>query len=596
MKMSLLSARGNDVARKAQGVIEDSMTVLPIRDMSGGLCTAKGPLTLSANQTPDSLNIFAYNGQLLFRGGYNLFSTLPAAADGAFTFMDSGLTQHIMVWSGGSLYDCASGAPVLIRSGIYTAGQQIARCTLNGSLYWATLTVPLREYDGTTEQAVPNSGGTGVVPPPACNFLVPYAGSLVAIFPVPSGVPEPSSFMWSNVNDPTTWVGANIQTVGSNDGSICTFALLMGVVPGGTATTGIPATRQLLVGKNKENLFLYQGALGTLTENAVPCPVGALSAESAVYIPTKEGIGAVMFLGSDYQFYLTNGSSATVVSENIQNYLYAQVANAIALNPSQPFYAIYNPEFQYYLCDFGNGTQLAYKWDATAWWPFSGWPSGPQVSAVNAGNTPTLYVASSQGTHMGMFNIGLIQTNDNGADIQAYYTTPWLHGGQPEREKVYDRLTLFTFNVGVQYKVTGRATPRANNLSLQMAPLIFNDPAIGAVVPVGSGGVWDQSEWDNAVWGGGLPSEVQPYDLVPMTNHLFSMSTPTIWIPQSLPTAFRGPAVEIKIAWNGGVPDFRLTGIALGMLFRSTVPVGALPYQSEGAVQPTQSPFTQGMT
>lgn len=584
------------MAKGSQGVLEDDLKVLALQDQSGGLCTASGALQLAANQSPDVLNLIAYRGQLLFRGGYDQFSTLAGAADGAFTYVDAGLTQHIMVWEGGSLFDCASGAPVLIVASIYTAGQHIAHCTLNGVMYWATLTVPLRQYDGTTEMAVPNSGGTGVVPPPACNFLVPYAGSIIAVYPIPSGVPEPSSFMWSNVNDPTSWIGANIQTVGSNDGSICTFALLMGVIPGGTTTSGVPATRQLLVGKDKENLFLYQGALGTLTENAIPCPVGALTAEAAVYIPTKEGLGAVMFLGSDYQFYLTNGNSAIVASENIQNYLYNIVNNALQQNSGQNFFAIYNAQYQYYLVDFGNGTQLAYKWDTQAWWPFAGWPSGPIISAQNAANVPSLYVASSQVEKPGVYNIGLFQQDDNGTDITAYYTTPWLHGGAPEREKIYDRLTIFTYNVGVQYKVTGKCTPRANNANLQLSPLIFNDPAVGGTTPITSGGVWDQSLWDDALWGGGLPSLAQPYDLVPNTNHLFTMSTPTKWIPKSQPAPFRGPACELTISWNGGVPDFRLVGLALGMMFRSTGFSGNLPYQTEGTQNAAPNPFTQGMT
>jgi hypothetical protein len=181
---------------------------LNITDMSKGLVTNIGALSLGPNQTPDSLNVFAYNGEMLFRGGYEEFAALTVGADADCLYYDTTPTKHMLVWLGGDIYDVASGTAVLVAAGVYSAGEQIAKTQLNGVLYWATLSVPLRQYDGTTEQAVANSGGVGTVPPPACNFLLTYAGSIVAVAPITVGVPELSSFMWSNVNDPNTWLGA----------------------------------------------------------------------------------------------------------------------------------------------------------------------------------------------------------------------------------------------------------------------------------------------------------------------------------------------------------------------------------------------------
>ena len=566
----------------AKGVLEDSLKQLNLNDMSGGLVTSIGPLAIGPNQTPDSLNVFAYQGQLLFRGGYTLFSHLASTADGAFTYIDAGGTQHLMIWSNGSLYDCKTASPVLVASSVYTPGQQIAHCVLNGVMYWATLTVPLRQYNGTIEKAVANSGGAGVVPPPACNFLVPYAGSLIAVYPVPSGVPEPSAFMWSDVNDPTTWFGSSIQTVGSNDGSICTFALLMGIIPGGVATTGVPSTRQLIVGKNKENLFLYQGALGTLTENAIPTPVGAIDANSAVYIPTEQGLGAVMFLGSDGQMYLTNGSTAIVASANIKNLVYTLTTNALLINPTQKFNATYNAQYQYYMVDFGQNTQLVYKWDTQAWWLFQGWPSGPYMTAYGTSGLPSVFVAAASPGVTGLYQIGLPQTNDNGSNITAYYTTPYLHGGRPEQAKIYDSTTIFAYNVGIQYAVTGTSIPRNDNTQQTTKALIMNDPAYGAVAATGSGATWDQSQWDNSVWGGGSPTTAQPYPMVAMSGRFTVVSTGSKWIPAGDTSPFRAGAAQIKIAWSGGIPDFRLVGLNVSMMFRSRGQVGNLPYTTEG--------------
>lgn len=551
-----------------KGPLEDSLRQLNVNDMSGGLVTSIGPLSLASNQTPDSLNVFAYQGQMLFRGGYQQFASLPGQTDGSFTYVDASRKQHLMAWVNGSLYDFASGTAVAVASSVYTPGQQIGHCILNGVMYWSTLTVPLRQYDGTTESAVPNSGGVGIVPPPAANFLVTYAGSIVAVYPVPLGVPEPSSFMWSNVNDPTTWPGVNIQTVGSNDGSICTFALLMGIIPGGIQQGGgVPATRQLLVGKNSGNLFLYAGALGTLTENAVPCPVGSIDANCPVYIPSSQGAGAVAFLGSDGQAWLTDGNSAVVISNNIKDLIYKLTQDALAANSSQKFNAVYNARWQYYLLDFGSNTQLAYKWDTQAWWLFRGWPSGPFITAMAASGLPQIFVCSQSAGASGAYEIALDQTNDAGASISAYYTTPYIHGGKPQNEKIFNRFDLFAFSVGIQYTITAQTIPRSDNTVQEAQQIVFNDPAFGATGTSGSGGVWNVSLWNEFVWGGGFNTLTQPYPLAVMTSILNTVSAPTMWIPGGIPTPLRSAAVQVKVSWSGGIPDFRICGWSAALRF-----------------------------
>lgn len=580
---------------KSQGVLDDELKQLNINDMSGGLVTAYGPLSLGPNQTPDSLNIFAYLGKLLFRGGFASFSTLPANADGNFTYVDTSGTQHLMAWSNGNLYDYRTGAPVLIAAAVYTAGQQIAHATLNGIMYWATLTVPLRQYDGTTEMAVPNSGGAGVVAPPACNWLLTYAGSLVAVYPVPSGVPEPSSFMWSDVNDPTTWFGTAIQTVGSNDGSICNFGLLMGIIPGAATTTGVPSTRQLMIGKSSGNIFLYQGALGTLQENAVPSPVGAQDGNSAVYIPNTDGTGSVMFLGNDGQFYLTNGSNCLPASLNIQNQVNKMMSDALVLNPNQRFYATYNAQFQYYMCDFGNNQQLVYKWDTKAWWLFSGWPSGPYTIARAPNGLPTIFVAGS--LTPGVFQLSLSQTNDNGAPIVAYYTTPYLHGGKPEREKIFYTTTVFCNSVGIAYQVTATTAVRMDGTTQTTRPLNFHDPAFGAAAaPSGVGAVWDVSKWDQSQWGGGVPSQINAYPFAPMRGRLVVLSVGSDWVPPGIAFVCRSSAILLKIAWLAGIPDFQITGLNVSFAFRSTGFVGNLPSSTEGQQPPDAQGFPNRFT
>jgi hypothetical protein len=719
------------------GTLDDTRLQLALSDMSGGLVTDLGPLAMSANQTPDSLNVFAWQGQLRFRGGYTQWCTLPGAADGDFSFVDAAQIQHMMVWCIGNLYDVVSGTPVLISSNVYVAGQPIAHCQLNSKMYWATATVPIRQYDGITEEPVPYSnfqqvvitdpttgqqaafeitpsstnltvsptlgvtsnastftltgGGTAWTPgtpgsplftisagsiasqtissansatintilpmtsqiveitdpttnavanisvtstavtlqvtptnvvqsqsgiiftltgqgttwittpptftasigtitnqiittnttatltyvcpttsellvePPACRFLIPF-----------NGVPQNGAFMWSDVNDPTTWFGNNIQEVGSNDGAICTFAVVMGI-----SQVGVTPSKAFMVGKTKTNIFIYSGALGELTEEAISCPVGAITAPSAVYIPTQEGLGAMQFLGSDAQIWLSNGVEAFISSKNIKTLVYQLVQNALTANANQQFNSTYNDEFQYSIIDFGNSTQLAYKWDTGAWWYFSGWPSGPYMTAPGSNGLPTVFVASNTPGITGVYQLGIQGDNDNGNSISAYYMTPYVHGGKPERQKEFDIFTLFAFNVGTQYTVTPYAMPRGDGQTITGLPMILGDPAYDPTTAYGTM-IWGTSIWGVADWGGGYSSIAQPFETAPMRSRITFVSPGSKWVPPGIPFPMRSGGLQFQIAWSGGVNDFRVVRANIGYSERATTFVGNQPYGSQG--------------
>jgi hypothetical protein len=566
-----------------KGVPEDSRKGILLNDFTGGIVTDIGGLSLAANQSPDALNVFAWEGNLHFRGGYSQWSTLPAAADGAFTYYDINYTAHLVEWANGNMYDVTSGIPVLIASGVYTPGQTIAHAQLNGILYWSTLTVPLRQWNGTTEKAVSNSGGTGVIPPPACMFLVAFNGALVAVNYVATTGINAGSFIWSNVNDPTTWVGANTQTVGSNNGGQCVFAIVMGV-----AQVGVAPVKQFMVGKT-DQLFLYSGALsvGSLIEQAVSSPVGILDGHSAVYIPTQQGLGAVMFLGKDGLFYLCNGIECPVASANIKLLTTQLVSAALEANPQQQFNAVYNQRFQYYLCDFGNNVQLAYKWDTGAWWYFSGWPSGVYATLPAGSGLPSVFVGANSGGVTGVYELAQDQTNDNGSPIQAYWTSAYIHGGKPERLKLFQELTMFSYNVGVQYAVTATGLPQSNGIVPQTKTLLFNDPAVGAIVPSSTeSALWDQALWDQATWGGGNATVTQPFQIGGMKGPLIVPSGVTKWAPAGYPLPLRTGGAQFKIAWNAGISDFRVTSLKVAFLFQNEN-VGILPFSSQGQVMNT---------
>lgn len=580
---------------KLRGVLEDSRTGLLLKDFSGGLITDVGGLSLQANQTPDSQNVFAWEGNLLFAGGYGEFCPLDGPADGAYVYYDLSRVRHMVVWRNGNIYDTVSGAEVVIASAVYTPGERIARAQLNGILYWSTLTAPLRQWNGVTEMLVPNSGTTGTVAPPACSFLIAFNGALVAVSVVVAGVPNLGAFMWCQVNDPTTWLGVNTQVVGSNDGSIAQFAVSLGV-----AQVGVTPTKQFLVGKSSGNMFLYTGALGSLVEQQVSCPTGCLSGDSAVYIPTTDGFGAVMFLGSDGQFYLCNGVQAPVASKGIKTLVVALVNAALATNPSHRFSAVYNSRWQYYLIDMGNNYQLAYKWDANpdggAWWLFKGWPPGYYMSAPGTTGVFSVYVASSDPDNLGVFELALDNEDFNGtplSDVGVYWTSAYIHGGKPERLKLFQDLTLFFYNSGVRYKCTVYGMPNSNAVTPTSRPLSFNTPAVGAITQSG-GPVWNQAYWNQAYWGGpGFVSFSQPLQIAGAHGPIVVPSAVSKWAPAGTPTPLRSGACQVKIEWERGANDYRVTGVKLAFVWQNEN-VGALPFSGQGQVTPPEqrNPFT----
>ncbi len=547
----------------SKGVLEDQRKGLLLTDFSGGIVTDTGGLSLAPNQTPDALNVFAWEGNLHYSGGYSPWSTLPAVTDAAYTYYDVNVTKHMLEWAGGNLYEVTSGAPVTIASGVYTPGQQVAHAQLNGILYWSTLTVPLRQWNGVTEQAVVNTGAAPVhVPPPACAFLIVLNGSLVAVNFVVNGVHQQGAFIWCDVNNPGSWVGANVQTVGSNDGGTCVFALLMGV-----AQVGVTPTKQFMVGKNNRQIFLYNGALGSLTENAVSSPVGIVDGSSAVYIPTQQGLGAVMFLGDDAQFYLCNGIECPVISTGIKTLAYNLTQAALLANPGQRFNAVYNQRFQYYMCDFGNSTQLVYKWDTAAWWLFKGWPSGVYSVAPTNTGLPSVFVGANYAGQTGVYQLALDQTNFNGVAPTIYWTTPYMHGGKPERLKIFQDVTMFAYDVGVQYQLTAQGMPRSDGVIESTVPMLFNDPAVGAIpAQVGAVSLWGVAKWGISQWSGGNTSVVNANQIGAMHGPLVVPSMATKWAPAGMPLPLRTGAAQFKIAWNAGVFDYRLTSLKIAFL------------------------------
>ena len=517
-------------------------------DFSGGWVTMTGALALQRNQSPDMLNLIALPGRLRFRGGYQNVCALPDGADGAYPFYDSDNAKHFAVWCGGDLYDLISGTPVLVTASVYTAGSRIGRTDLNGILYWSCgqpNPVYMQYWDpvAATFGAVAASAGMGHIDPPASDYLFIYLNSIMALAPTWQSptVYQPNVFAWCGTNDPSDWQAANSQAVGANNGGKVVFG-----IPFGIANTGIVPGRTFLIGRNDQGIWAYTGAMPTLTESILNCPVGCLAGESVQYIPTSGAFGVVNFLGTDGQIWQVNGVNAVIVSGNILDTISQAVSYALQLNPNQRFYSGYNEEWQYYWVDI-NGTQYAYRWQTSAWMKFQGWPTGPIFSTIGFTGAPVYYTAGN-GASPYLSQIAMDHTFDNGVMPTTYYDTPYLHGGDLRLMKEFPWITIGAYDTGTLYSVKGTGNKRLDGShmesdeSMLQAPLTTN---LDNAFILGSsllGGPNVLTTTSPVV--GGNPVIMQTVLACPVTE--------TKFIPAGIKETLKANAMKLRIAYAGG--------------------------------------------
>ena len=503
--------------------------------------SAEGALDLAPNESSDILNCFPVPGRLQYRGGWYIYSTVPAPADYVYAFKDSADTLHYVVWANGQLYEVTGGIARLIipsTQNQYTPKQRVGAVSIDGILYWSTQTVPLQYWNPQTDEygAVVQ---TGVSPPPASPYLFLYTNAIVALSPDFGTGPQYNVFSWSEINLPANWDAANSQAVGPNNGGALEFGVVFGI-----AEIGVSPFRNFVIGRNDEGIYGYQGALGSLSEFLVNAPVGCLDGSTAQYIPGMNQFGNVIFLGTDNQFWTTNGVTATVISLNILPLLQQQIentlytsstfftldqsfldgpdilagANSLASGISQlgvapaglRFWAGYNDKRQYYFCNIGD-TQFVFKWDLSAWSLFKGWPVGPILAAPNSSEVPTLYVAGTAplpgvGNTLFVLDSSLLngpdvlsgspppvgpvqpaeypfavvavdQASDNGVVPDIHYTTSYQNFGNPEKLKEFHWIAPFVYSTGTTYNVSGVSLPRPDGSYLTSNTLIFPTPA-----------------------------------------------------------------------------------------------------------------------
>lgn len=564
---------------------DDALKRLLINDFAGGLNVNKGALDLNANESPDMLNVIPFNGRLQYRGGWTQYSTIPFPADDAYSFYDSGGALHYAIWANGNLYDVVSGAPILVAAAVYThvAGNRIGHTQLNGILYWSTQTVPLQFWDPQlgTFGAVAQ---TGTSMPPSGTYLTVYTGSIVSFavnFTTSPSTYQPNVFAWSATNQPGNWTAANSQVVGPTNGGHIEFGTQFGI-----SEIGVDPFRTLIVGRADNGIYAYQGALGQLTESVINCPVGCLDEGSVQYLPSAQSFGTLVFLGTDGQVWATNGITAAPVSTPILPILAPAVQSALLNNNAQRFWSNFNQKWQYYYVDIA-GIQFVYKWDINAWTKFSGWPSGPAFS-VNTGGTvnfgvSNLYVASSIAGNLVVAQVGVYNVGDNGSNPNIYWSSPWLHMGDPMRFKEFNWAAPYWYSTGTNYTLSATSMMRADGTSLTSGLLTFNAPTSAGsgnyfilnVSTLNSSAVLAPS----TVFSTGTGVPIQNFGRLYATAKGVGALAGYSGAQQ-----MQGGAIQITVAFSGGAIDYELIGLEVRYAERGYLRDGGMNYNPQGGV------------
>src|SRR5262249_30857435 len=153
-----------------------------------------------------------------------------------------------------------------------------------------------------------SSGTTGTIAPPIFDIIIVYAGSLV-VHPIA----EPHVVRWCVTNDVTTWLGVSAQACGQGKGGPVNAIADVGI-----SGSGISPFSALFVGKSKQGVYAYKGALGTLEESTIQIQAGVLDSDSVKFINGGPDLGAgICFLGTDRKYWWTNGIAFAELSWKI---------------------------------------------------------------------------------------------------------------------------------------------------------------------------------------------------------------------------------------------------------------------------------------
>lgn len=568
--------------------LDDTLPSVLVKDISGGMNTQDGAFSIASTETFSCQNIISFLGRNIYIGGFFAYATalINAAADGNWQFYDINKAKHIIEWRGGNMYDTVNGAISLIASTAYSPGEDIGRVDQDGILYWTTESVTLQQYDGATNTPVVDSQQTGSVSIPSGTYLCSYAGSIVVANPTINGVKNPGSFLPSNVNDPTTFIGANLTATGTNN-------FIQALVPMGVAAGGVPPTNSIMV-IGSQFCILAQGPVNALRLNSVNIPMGCQDGNSVQYIPTGDLLGAVIFLGNDNQYWETNGITGDCITKKLLAWLNTTVELSKETNPLQRFSGAYNTYYQYYICDLGMNQQLVYRWQLKAWYYVSGWPSGFYCNGTNGIGVPVNYVSSADTNTPAVYLVGQSNISFGGVLPSIFFHTAYMHANDPSMMKEWQWADLSMNDlIPSAYTVVATGLPHAQTPAPISNALTFLNPSIIAMIQ-SNAGIWDQSIWDQSYWGQGQTTAPQsPY----VASGMLVQNVPANKWGKATTQPLRSEAASFKISWtaNGvenATPEFDILEFRSRYKPMGHLMVGGQQYSAESGASGSGYPFS----
>lgn len=418
---------------------DEALQGVDIVDFSKGLMSDIDPLDIPINGSPNCCNVKPKQGSFDGRAGWRIICTVVAStlsADGFTAFKDSSSTVHCVLWHGGNMYRVTTnGALTTVGTAVYSSGNRVAHTAYANKLYWSDGTTiwtsgldqsGVRVYDGSTDSVLVGSGAPGSISPPAAKVMFTYAGQLgLANCKLVGGTLEPHIIRPSNVNDATTFLASLAQNVAPGEGGEINC-----VIPFSVSTESLDLSRTMFVGKSEGKVFGMQGALGALTENVINIDAGVLDGRAASFIPGPSGqTGVVVFPGTDYEVYITNGVTADSISrDRCSEEIRAYINDRRAMPAAFSLACVRNSSDNQYVLDLGGDKQYCFDYKRVNWTRYEGWPSGCWTRTEDTLHRQMLLVATVVDGNLVIaeVNRGL---DDNGEAINPYWFTPKLRGG-----------------------------------------------------------------------------------------------------------------------------------------------------------------------
>ena len=418
---------------------DESYRGVDINDFSLGLLSDIDALDIPINGSPNCENVKPRQGSCDGRAGWRRLCTVVAGTttqpDGLAAFVDSSGTWHIVCWHGGNVYRATTAGVVsTVGTSVYASGNHIAHTDYSNDLFWSDGTTiwtsgpnssGLRKYDGSTDAMVVSSGAVGSIEPPAAKVMATYAGQIVlGNCKLVGGTLEPHIIRPSNVNDATTFLSSLAQNVAPGVGGE-----INSIIPFSVSTEGLDLSRTLFIGKSAGKVFGMQGAMGSLVENVINIDAGVLDGLAASFIPGPNGqSGVVIFPGTDYQVYVTNGVTAdSLTKDKCSEEIAAYINDRRAGGGTVKFTCIRNAVDSQYILDLGGDKQYCYDYKRKNWTRYRGWPSGFLCRAEDSIQRQMLFSACLYDGDLiiAELNRGL---DDNGTAIEPFWATPKLRG------------------------------------------------------------------------------------------------------------------------------------------------------------------------